>query len=422
MANDNYDSSKYPKYPIEGFDTLPPDMHLTPEAIAEGALPENVPRNPAAWTHVHGGRMDTDPMWITMGPQHPFSHGLWTLRVKADGEMVTDAEPIIGYLHRGWEKEVENRTYPKIIPMADRLCYAASMTYTHLYCMTCEKALGLEIPEKTKYIRIVADEINRLQSHLMWLAAVGTDFGNFTGFIWATREREYWMDMNVRLCGARMTTNYPRIGGVRNDTPEIFDRDIIRCCDRFDKALWDIITLFDDNSTFTSRMIGTGILTREQCANLGITGPAMRGTGVDFDVRRDDPYDNYDKIDFDVPVLTAGDSYARYVVRVEEMFQSTRIIRQAMAKIRALGKSAPYRLKAPMNIPAGTTRMRMEDPRGTSYMYLVSDGTDKPYRLKVRSPIFNNVSSSKQLVTGCRIADIPVIMAMIDMCLGETDR
>ena len=145
MANDNYDSSKYPKYPIEGFDTLPPDMHLTPEAIAQGALPDGVPRNPAAWTHVHGGRMDTDPMWITMGPQHPFSHGLWTLRVKADGEMVTDAEPIIGYLHRGWEKEVENRTYPKIIPMADRLCYAASMTYTHLYCMTCEKALGLEI-------------------------------------------------------------------------------------------------------------------------------------------------------------------------------------------------------------------------------------------------------------------------------------
>ncbi|MBO5600962.1 MAG: NADH-quinone oxidoreductase subunit D, partial [Candidatus Methanomethylophilus sp.] len=357
----------------------------------------------------------------------------WTLKIQADGEIVTDADPIVGYLHRGWEKEAENRTYPKIIPMADRLCYAASMMYTHLYCMTCEKALGIEIPEKTKYIRIMADEINRLQSHLMWLAAVGTDLGNFTAFLWASREREFWMDMNVRLCGARSTTNYPRIGGVRNDVFDIdpdmndeeksrFMRDIIRCCDHFDKALWEIIALIDNNSTFISRMVGTGIITREQCANLGITGPALRGTGVDFDVRRDDPYDGYDLVDFDVPVLTAGDSYARYMVRIEEMFQATRIIRQCVDKIRALGKSAPYRLKVPSRIPAGKTYARIEDCRGEAAMYLVSDGTDHPYRLKVRSAIFVNVSASKALLTGCRIADVPVIMAMIDMCLGETDR
>ena len=377
--------------------------------------------------------IDMDKMWITMGPQHPFSHGLWTLKICADGEIVTDADPIVGYLHRGWEKEVENRTYPKIIPMADRLCYAASMTYTHLYCMTCEKALGIDIPEKTKYIRIVADEINRLQSHLMWLAAVGTDLGNFTAFLWASREREFWMDMNVRLCGARMTTNYPRIGGVRNDVFDIdldmndeeksrFMRDIVRCCDHFDKSLWDIVHLIDNNSTFVSRMVGNGIITREQCANLGITGPAARGTGVDYDARRDDPYDNYDQVDFDVPVIKTGDSYSRYMVRVEEMFQSTRIIRQAVQKIKALGRNAPYRLKVPANIPAGRTFCKLEDPRGESMMYLVSDGTDKPYRLKVRSPIFVNVSSSKYLLEGCRIADVPVIMAMIDMCLGETDR
>ena len=389
-------------------------------AIAEGSLPVDAATE--ALFKAETAKMDTDKMWIIMGPQHPFSHGLWTLKIQVDGEMVTDADPIVGYLHRGWEKEVENRTYPKIIPMADRLCYAASMTYTHLFCMACEKALDMEIPEKAKYIRIVADEVNRLQSHLMWLAAVGTDLGNLTVFLWASREREFWMDMNVRLCGARMTTNYPRIGGVRNDTPDSFDRDIIRCCDHFDKALWEIIGIIDDNSTYTHRMIGNGILTREKCANLGITGPAARGTGVDFDIRRDDPYDNYDKIDFDVPVLTAGDSYARYMVRIEELFQSTRIIRQAVEKIKALGKNAPYRLKAPMNIPAGRHFARLEDPRGESMMYLVSDGTDKPYRLKVRSPIFVNVSASKDLVQGCRIADVPVIMAMIDMCLGETDR
>ena len=378
--------------------------------------------------------IDMDKMWITMGPQHPFSHGLWTLKICADGEIVTDADPIVGYLHRGWEKEVENRTYPKIIPMADRLCYAASMTYTHLYCMTCEKALGIDIPEKTKYIRIVADEINRLQSHLMWMAAVGTDLGNFTAFLWCSREREFWMDMNVRLCGARSTTNYPRIGGVRNDVFDIdcdlpndedhsrFMRDLVRCCDHFDKALWDIIYLIDNNSTFVSRMVGNGIITREQCANLGITGPAARGTGIDYDARRDDPYDNYDQVDFDVPVIKTGDSYSRYMVRVEEMFQSTRIIRQAVQKIKALGRNAPYRLKVPANIPAGRTFCKLEDPRGESMMYLVSDGTDKPYRLKVRSPIFVNVSSARLQSVGVRVADVPAVLAQIDMCLGETDR
>jgi NADH:ubiquinone oxidoreductase 49 kD subunit 7 len=366
--------------------------------------------------------MNTDKMWVIMGPQHPFSHGLWTLKAQLDGEIVVDAEPIIGYLHRGWEKECENRTYPKIIPMADRLCYAASMTYTHLYCMTVEKALGIEVPEKAKYIRIVADEICRIQSHLMWLAAVGTDLGNLTVFLWAMREREFFMDLNVRLCGARMTTNYPRIGGVRNDTTDLFDRDVLRCVERFEKAIWDIIAMIDDSSIFLSRMKGTGYLTREACANLGITGPAMRGTGVDFDIRRDDPYDNYDKVDFDVPVLKEGDSYARYMVRIEEMFQSCKIIKQAVQKIKAIGKNAPYRLKVPSKVPAGRTFTRLEDPRGESLMYLVSDGSDKPYRLKVRSPIFVNVSAAKPLVQGSRIADVPVIMAMIDMCLGETDR
>jgi len=367
-------------------------------------------------------QMDTDKMWIIMGPQHPFSHGLWTLKIQVDGEIVKDAEPIVGYLHRGWEKEAEARPYPKIIPMADRLCYAASMTYTHLFCMTVEKALDIDIPEKAKYIRIVADEICRIQSHLMWLAAVGTDLGNLTLFLWGMREREFFMDLNVRLCGARMTTNYTRIGGVRNDTTELFDRDVMRCVERFEKVLWDLIALVDDSSIFVSRMKGVGYLTREQTVNLGITGPAMRGAGVDFDIRRDDPYDNYDKIDFDVPVMTQGDSYSRYQVRIEEMFQSCKIIRQAVKKINALGKNAPYRLKVPSNVPAGRSTARLEDPRGESLMYLISDGTDKPYRLKVRSPIFTNVSAAKPLVQGSRIADVPVIMAMIDMCLGETDR
>ena len=256
----------------------------------------------------------------------------------------------------------------------------------------------------------------------MWLAAVGTDLGNLTVFLWAMREREYFLDLNVKLCGARMTTNYPRIGGVRNDTTELFDRDVIRTVDRFEKALWDVIALMDDSAVIVSRMKGISYLTREQAANLGLTGPAMRGCGVDFDIRRDDPYDNYDKVDFEVPVLTEGDSYARYMIRIEEMFQSCDIIRQAVKKIQALGKNAPYRIKAPSRVPAGTHFTRLEDPRGESLMYLVSDGTDKPYRLKVRSPIFVNVSSAKAQCVGVRIADVPAVLAQIDMCLGETDR
>lgn len=367
-------------------------------------------------------RFDTDQMWIYMGPQHPFSHGLWTLKIKVDGEIVTDAEPVIGYLHRGWEKETENRKYPQIIPMADRLCYSASMTYTHLYCRTVEKALGVEIPEKADYIRVIADEICRIQSHLMWLAAMGTDLGNLTVFLWAMREREYWLDLNVRLCGQRMTTNYTRIGGVRNDTTDLFDRDVLRVTELFEERLWDIIDMIDDSSIYVSRMKGVSVLTREQCANLGLTGPAMRGCGVDFDLRRDVPYSKYGELDFEVPVLQDGDAYARYRVRIEEMFQSCEIIKQAMGKVRALGKNAPYRVKVPSKVPAGRTFCKLEDPRGESMMYLVSDGTDRPYRLKVRAPLFTNLSASKPMVKGCRVADVPVVMAMIDVCMGESDR
>ncbi|MFA6709798.1 MAG: NADH-quinone oxidoreductase subunit NuoD [Candidatus Methanomethylophilaceae archaeon] len=367
-------------------------------------------------------KMNADKMWVTMGPQHPFSHGLWTLRVKVDGEIVVDAEPEVGYLHRGWEKECEQRTYAKIIPMADRLCYSASMTWSHLYCKAAEEALDIEVPERAQYMRVIADEICRIQSHLMWLAAVGTDLGNLTVFLWALREREFFLDLNVRLCGQRLTTNYPRIGGVRSDMPYYFERDCMRAVEHFEKTLWEIIGLTDESSIFVSRMKGIGYITRKDVANLGITGPAMRGCGVDYDVRRDDPYDAYDQLTFEVPVLKEGDTYSRYMVRIEELFQSCELIRQAMKKLESIPKTAPYRVKVPRCVPAGTTCAKIEDPRGESIMYLVSDGSERPYRLKVRSPVFVNVSASKNMVVGNRIADIPAIMAMIDMCLGETDR
>lgn len=357
-------------------------------------------------------------MWVTMGPQHPFSHGLWTLKVKVDGEVITDAEPIVGYLHRGWEKECENRTYIKIIPMTDRLCYASPLTWSHLYCKTVEEALGLEVPERAQYLRVVADEVCRIQSHLMWLAAMGTDLGNLTVFLWALREREMFLDLFVKLCGQRMTTNYLRIGGVRNDMPYLFERDCMRVVELFEKRLWDLVDLNDESAIFLSRMQGVGYISRKDAANIGLTGPTMRGSGVDFDVRRDDPYEVYDELDFEVPISKDGDAYARYAVRIEEMFQSCEIIRQAMARM----PKGPVRLKAPRNVPEGTHFARIEDPRGEGLMYLVSDGSDHPYRLKVKSPIFVNVSAAKKMVLGARMADVPAIMGTVDMCLGETDR
>jgi NADH-quinone oxidoreductase subunit D len=268
----------------------------------------------------------------------------------------------------------------------------------------------------------VADEICRIKSHLMWLAAMGTDLGNLTIFLWALREREFFLDLNVKLCGQRLTTNYPRIGGVRNDMPFYFERDCMRVVNRFEKVMWEIIAMMDGSSIFLSRMRGIGVIGRKEAANYGLTGPTMRGSGVNFDIRRDDPYCNYDQLDWEVAVSKDGDAYARYAVRIEEMFQSCEIIRQAMDKLNALPKTDPTRFKVPRRVPAGTHVARLEDPRGESLMYLVSDGTDKPYRLKVRSPIFVNVSASKHFVEGVRIADIPAIMGTLDMCLGETDR
>ena len=287
--------------------------------------------------------------------------------------------------------------------------------------------MDIEVPERAQYLRVIADEICRIQSHLMWLAAVGTDLGNLTVFLWALREREFFLDLNIRLCGQRLTTNYPRIGGVRNDMPYYFERDCMRCVERFEKALWEIIHLADDSSAFVSRMKGIGYISRKDIANWGVTGPAMRGCGVDYDVRRDDPYDAYGELEFEVPVLNkdnpkGGDAYSRYMIRIEEMFQSCEMIRQAFNKLQTIPKTAPTRVKVPRCVPAGTHVAKIEDPRGESIMYLVSDGTEKPYRLKVRSPIFVNVSSAPHMVKGVRIADVPSIMAMIDMCLGETDR
>jgi NADH-quinone oxidoreductase subunit D len=335
-----------------------------------------------------------------------------------NGEIITDAEPVIGYLHRGWEKMMENRDYHQIVPLADRLCYASSLSWCHMYCRTVEELMELEVPERAKWLRVLTLEIQRLASHLMWLAAIGTDLGSYTMYLYPMRERELFMDLMTELTGARMTTNYPRIGGVRNDLPPNFERDTLRALILFEKKLREYETLFDECSAFLMRTQGIGKLTSAQAINLGITGPTLRGCNVDFDVRRDDPYETYGEIDFRVCSHPDCDSYARYRVRIDEMYESCNIIRTCFKMM----KAGPVRVKSPKTAPAGHSFVHEEDPRGEGLMYLIGDGTDKPFRLKVRSPIFVSVSAMPAALIGEKVADVPSIMGMVDMCLGETDR
>jgi len=357
-------------------------------------------------------------MWVNMGPQHPFNHGLWNLRVLMDGETIKYAEPILGYLHRGWEKSMENRTYPQIIPLSDRLCYGSSMSWSHLYCMTMEELFDVEVPERAEYIRVIVLELQRIVSHLLWLMAFGVDLGNLTVMLYVIREREMFLDLLQSITGARMTYNYPRIGGVRNDLPPDFERDCIRAMDYFQGKIDDYEKLCDGSKIFRIRTEGLGVVKPADAINLGLTGPNLRASSVDVDIRRDDPYSVYEEFDFDVCTHDACDTYARYRVRMDEMRVSCDIIRQALEKI----PDGPVRVKVPRNAPKKSVVARVEDPRGEGMMYVVGDGTDKPYRLSVRSPVFVYVSAANHMLKGHKIADVPSIMGSIDMCLGETDR
>jgi NADH-quinone oxidoreductase subunit D len=358
-------------------------------------------------------------MWINMGPQHPMTHGLWNMRVKVDGEVITDSEPVVGYLHRGLEKMFENRTYAQIIPMADRICYGSSFTWSHVYCMAAEKLMGIEVPERAKYIRAMSDELQRIGNHLMWLAAIGTDLGNLTVFLYATRDRELFLDLFTALTGARMTYNYCRIGGVRNDSPENWVRDLERTLDYFEKRLKEYDMIVDQNKLFRMRMQGLGYMSPKDTINAGITGPVLRAAGVKQDLRHNDPYEIYDELDWHMCTHDDCDTWARYRVRMMEMQESVNIVRECLKK---MPKEGPIRVKTPRTAPAGTAFARMEDPRGESLIYIVGDGTGKPWRVSIRSPLFVILSAADRLINGYRIADVPSILGMLDVCMGETDR
>ncbi|MDE1820666.1 MAG: NADH-quinone oxidoreductase subunit D [Euryarchaeota archaeon] len=378
-------------------------------------------------------------MWINMGPQHPMTHGLWNLRVKVDGELVIDAVPEMGYLHRGIEKICEYRRYNEVVTLMDRCCYVAGLAWEQLYLMASEQALGVEVPERAEYIRVMCQELQRLASHLMWYAAFVMDVGLMAPFGYGMRDRDIILDLFQSFTGARMTYEYMRVGGVRNDLPVGFTDRCRKVMGWLEQRVNDYEDLCDRSDIFLKRCIDVGVLKAKDCIRDGITGPMLRAAGVARDLRRDRPYSVYPELDFQVAVHDAADVYGRYRVRMEEMRQSLRIVRQCLDWLdhkpgRVIAEKVPRFVGTPSpppgmesyivrrGYPKGVGFSAMEEPHGEALAYVVNEGGEQPYRVKFRSPVMVNISAARDYLVGYRVSDIPAIMGSVDICVGESDR
>jgi len=409
---------------------------------------------------------------MNFGPQHPAAHGVLRMVLELDGEVIQRADPHIGLLHRATEKLAEHKTFLQSVPYMDRLDYVSMMVNEHAYVMAIEKLLGIQVPERAQYIRVMFDEITRVLNHLLWLGAHALDVGAMTVFLYAFREREDLMDTYEAVSGARMHAAYYRPGGVYRDLPDTMPQyaaqhtrndatmksmnanrqgsllDFIEdFTQRFPTYVDEYETLLTDNRIWKQRTVGIGVVSPERAKALGFTGPMLRGSGVEWDVRKKQPYEVYDRMDFDIPVGTNGDCYDRYLVRIEEMRQSNRIIRQCVKWLRQNPgpvivenhKVAPpsridmkqnmeelihhFKLFTEgMHVPAGETYVGVEHPKGEFGIYLVSDGANKPYRLKIRAPGFAHLSAINEMSRGHMIADVVAIIGTQDIVFGEIDR
>ena len=358
-------------------------------------------------------------LFVNMGPQHPSTHGVLRLMLRVDGERVLSLKPDIGYLHRCFEKIAERRSVPMVIPYCDRTDYLAAITSEWAYVMAAEKLMGVEVPERAEYIRVIVGEMQRIASHLLWFGTFALDLGAVTAFLYAFRERESLFDIFQKLTGARMLYNYLRVGGVRNDLYEGFEDDILRFLDVLEEKLIEYNNLLTGNRIFETRTKGVGVITKEQAIAYGASGPVLRGCGVPHDLRKADPYSVYDRFEFNIPVGEHGDVYSRYVVRMHEFYESIRIIRQAIKTIPGgpwLG-DVPRRMKL-----VGDVYTRVESPRGEVGVYLVGDGSDQPYRCHYRSPCFVHLQLLEPMGVGHLIADMVAIIGSIDIVMGEVDR
>ncbi len=372
-------------------------------------------------TDITHPEIDTNEMILNMGPQHPSTHGVLRVALKLDGEVVTDLDCDIGYLHRGVEKICEHRNYQMIAPYFDRTDYIAAVSNGLCYVETIEKALALEIPLRAQYLRVILTELNRLSSHLLWLATHALDIGAVTVFLWAFREREELLKIFENFFGARLTCHAFRIGGMTYDAYDGFQAEVKDFCDRFPKRLEEYETLLNTNRIWLSRTVGIGIISADAAIDIGLTGPPLRGSGVEWDIRKAHPYECYADLEFDIPYGENGDTYDRYLVRMEEMRQSRRIILQALEKLPDGPIMAP---KAPKVVKPsiGEYYHSIESPKGELGIYLVSDGSTQPTRLRIRPPSFINLQALRQMSIGHLVADVVAIIGTLDIVLGEIDR
>jgi NADH-quinone oxidoreductase subunit D len=362
-------------------------------------------------------------MELNFGPQHPSTHGVLRIVLKVDGERIVSARPDVGYLHRGTEKLFETETYPMIIPHTDRLDYVAAATNNHAYVLTVEKLLGLEIPKRAQYIRVVLDEMQRVSSHLLWLATAAIDLGAITPFFYTFREREVILDLFEEYCGARLTLNCMRVGGLQEDlTPGWLDKLRAFTADLGSK-IDEYEDLLTENRIWKLRTIGVGILNTERCIEWGVTGPPLRAAGLAWDIRRAIPYECYSELDFEIPTGKNADTYDRYLVRIAELRQSRRILLQCCDWLDK-NPTGDIRGKVPRVIkpPVGDAYASVESPKGELGFYLVSNGGNRPYRLRIRPPSFINLQALPEMARGHMVSDLVAIIGTIDIVLGEVDR
>ncbi len=364
---------------------------------------------------------DTDELVINMGPQHPSTHGVLRVVLRLDGERVVDADVVIGYIHRGIEKLSENRDWTQIILLTDRMDYVAAATNNLGYCETVEKLMEIEVPRRARYIRTVLAELQRIASHCLWLGTHAMDIGAMTVFLYAFRERELVLDLFEDYCGARLTYNSMRIGGLPLDIPTGWDVKVRAFCDLMEGKIEEYETLLTNNRIWLERTRDIGVISAEDAVGLGLCGPPLRGSGVYRDVRKDEPYAAYDELEFNVPLGTRGDTYDRYLIRLEEFRQSIRLIRQALDGL----PEGPVMGKVPRLIKpkAGETYHAIESPKGELGYFIVSDGrATNPYRFRVRPPSFCNLQGLRPLIIGHLVADVVALIGTIDIVLGEVDR
>jgi NADH-quinone oxidoreductase subunit D len=382
---------------------------------------------------------------LNMGPQHPSTHGVLRLVLEIDGETIVRLRPEIGYLHTGIEKTCEAKFYQQVVPLTDRIDYLCPMTNNLAYCLAVEKLLGLEIPPKAQWIRVLLNELTRINSHLVWLGTHAMDLGAMTVFLYCFREREDILRLFEMVSGQRMMTSYFRIGGLALEPPLGFFERVKNFADRFPGNVDEYEGLLTGNPIFLMRTKGVARLSAEDAVALGATGPTLRGSGIDIDLRRDDPYSGYENFKFKVPVATDGDVFARYVLRVQELRESIGIVQQALAgmpegptkadapkvvlpdreKMKTQMEALIYHFKIiteGFTVPAGEVYQAVESPRGEMGYYIVSDGTAKPYRVHMRGPSFANLQTLAKMCEGQLIADVVAAIGSIDIVLGDVDR